>query len=820
MSVEPEPQPVPARDPDLSDLVDASIRRVEDHRILTGEAKYIADFGNDETLHAALLRSPHAHARIDTIDVSRGEDHPGCVLVLTGEDLAAEYDPMGCGITAFEEWPLAVDRVRFAGEPVALVVATDRYVAEDVVQRIDVSYDRLDAVVDVREARKDETVLHKDVGTNVAAAEVFEFGQVDDAFETADHVVERTYSWERATGLPLETAGVVAEYDSETDSFDIFSNMQLHTHPGRNTLPQVLGYDPSAVRLHCPEDIGGSFGTKITSLQRYCYLAAVASRKIGRPVKFIEDRVENLQGGDVHGSDREYEVRLAVDDDGSIRGLDMSFLDDFGAYPRFSIHSVIKPLAAVCGPYDIEHIRYGYEIVLTNKTCQTVYRGYGMPQHTFALEKIVDDAARELGIDQTAFRRRNYIEPDQMPFKIPSKNVYDSGDYPAALDRLIDVIDEKERREGGLLDPSTVAERRKEGKYRGTQPSVFLEPSTGGNDWPDRMRMEDPIESFSRDQVDEPPEHFRAEVHPDGTVTASLGTDSAGQGHQTLVTQLLSDELGIPIDDIEVDYLHSGQVPNEMGSAASRMTVMLSGAVAGLSQELTANLKRLAAVEMDCPVEVLEYERGAVINPADGARLTLGELATVDQEDDGTLTSLTHEYGFPGTDVDDFDDAYVNKLPIFATTAFSVNAPIVEVDVETGAVDILRYYTLHDAGTAVNPMMLEGQVHGATAHGIGLALLQEFQYNDIGQPVTTTLFDYLLPSIDNIPEMVLLQSETPSPFTVNGSKGAAEGGTIAAPAAVAISVNAALEPLDSDIDRIPISPKYLRARLRGSGSTE
>ncbi|USZ69915.1 xanthine dehydrogenase family protein molybdopterin-binding subunit (plasmid) [Halorussus salilacus] len=788
------------------------LRRVEDRRILTGEAEYVHDRAPEGALHMALYRSVHAHAEIEEIDASAAEDHPGCHLVLTAEDLKAEYNPMPAGLEGFEEWSLADGKTRYVGEPVVAVVADDRYVAEDAVDLVDVRYETLDPVVDPREAREDETVVHEAFGSNVADHEELAFGDPEEAFEEADHVVEGSYSWGRISGVPLETAGVVADYDDDSDSFDIDCNIQLHTLVD-DTVYETLGYDPDDVHLDVPPDVGGSFGTKI-AIHRYCCLAAMASKELNRPVAFVEDRIENLQGGDMHSTEREYDVKLAVDDDGTIRGLDFWFVDDFGAWPRYPVNQVLKPLSVLTNAYDVRDARYEYDLVLTNKTCQTAYRGFGVPAHLYALEMIVDEAAAEIGLDPDVLRRRNLIESDQMPYELPSKNVYDSGDFPAAMAHVRERIEQE--RDGGLLDPETVAEKREQGKYRGVRPTVHIEPGVSGSDWTDRQRSDrEGLDDRDREDVAELPEHLRAEIRDDGTVRAYLATDSSGQGHQTLVTQLLADELGILPSDVEVSYLDSAEAPTEYGSAASRMAVMVSGAAQGLGRTLAENLEALASEVWDCPESEVTYRDGAV-ERAGGETLSLAGLAQRDRErpGDDRLTRASYDYEHPATQLADFDDALARKLPVYPTAAFAANAPVVEVDVQTGEVEILKFYSLRDCGTQLNPMIVEGQAHGGLAQGVGAALLEEFGYDESGQPQAITMFDYRLPSIENVPEMELDHSETPSPFTATGAKGTGEGGMIDGPASIACSINAALEPLGVSADRIPFTPDRVRERVR------
>jgi len=803
--------------------------RVEDHRILTGEAEYIHDITPENCLHMALVRSMHAHAEIVSIDTEEAEAHPDCELVLTAEDIKSEYNPMPTGVgriatgedgepAALPEWALADEKVRFVGEPVVAVVASDRYAAEDIADLVDVEYEAMDAVADGMAAREDEVVLHESVGSNVVDNERLEFGDPDAAFEDADHVVEGEYTWGRISGVPLETAGAVATYDEESDSFDIDCNIQLHTLVD-NMIYETLGYEADDVRVNVPADVGGSYGTKI-GIHRYCCLTSMASQQLERPVKFEEDRLENLQGGDMHSSDREYQMRMAVDNDGTMRGLDVWFVDDFGAYPRYPINQVLKPLSVLTNSYEIDDVTYEYDLVLTNKTSQTAYRGFGVDPHIYALEMIVDEAARALDMDPTEFRRRNLIRPEQMPYTLPSKNLYDSGDYPATLDRIEEII--ADERDGGLLDPEVVAAKREEGKYRGVQPSVIIEPGASGSDWTDRQRTDkDDLATRSRDEVEELPEHLRAEIREDGSVHAFLATDSSGQGHQTLVSQLLADELEVLPSDIEVGYLDSVDAPTEYGSAASRMAVMLSGATVGVAERLLANVEELAADHWGVSTDDVTYHDGTVDRLGGNDSLSLAEIAELDAETnaaDERRTRVSYNYNHPATDLEEFDEALTSKLPVYPTAAFGANAPIVEVDVNTGSVEILAFHTVRDCGTMLNPMIVEGQAHGGIAQGIGAALLEEFGYEENGQPQAITLFDYLLPSIENVPEIQMEHTETPSPFTETGAKGVGEGGMIDAPASIATSINAALDPLsvEEPASQIPVAPDHLRKKLRES----
>jgi len=369
--------------------------------------------------------------------------------------------------------------------------------------------------------------------------------------------------------------------------------------------------------------------------------------------------------------------------------------------------------------YEIDDVTYEYDLVLTNKTSQTAYRGFGVDPHIYALEMIVDEAARALDMDPTEFRRRNLIRPEQMPYTLPSKNLYDSGDYPATLDRIEEII--ADERDGGLLDPEVVAAKREEGKYRGVQPSVIIEPGASGSDWTDRQRTDkDDLATRSRDEVEELPEHLRAEIREDGSVHAFLATDSSGQGHQTLVSQLLADELEVLPSDIEVGYLDSVDAPTEYGSAASRMAVMLSGATVGVAERLLANVEELAADHWGVSTDDVTYHDGTVDRLGGNDSLSLAEIAELDAETnaaDERRTRVSYNYNHPATDLEEFDEALTSKLPVYPTAAFGANAPIVEVDVNTGSVEILAFHTVRDCGTMLNPMIVEGRPTAASHRG-------------------------------------------------------------------------------------------------------
>jgi carbon-monoxide dehydrogenase large subunit len=796
--------------------VGRGVERREDFRILTGRAEYIHDKVTPDDSRMVLVRSEHPHARLLDVDTSAAEAHPDCELVLTGEDIHPAYNHMPCGIEAYDEPALAYDRVRFLGEPVCLVVATDQYAAEDIRDLVDVEYEPLDPVVSPFAAMDDDTVLHEEVGTNVADGERFEFGDPDAAFEAADNVVEREFSYGRASGVPIETSGVIGEYHPSSDEFTIDANLQVHTLVA-DQVYETLGYEKDEVAIRTPADIGGSYGTK-SNMHRYCALAAIASKALGgQRVAFVEDRAEYLEGGDVHSSEREYTVRIGIDDDGTIRAFDFWFVENFGAYPRSpAVEQVLKPLSCVVGPYDVQSVVYDYRVALTNKTAQSPFRGYGVPPHLFVLEAIIDAAAADLdlGLDGGDIRERNLIQPDQQPYQLPSKNVYDSGDYPAILRKAKEKLDEQERQPGGLLDPDVVAAKREEGLYRGVRPTVAIEVGGSFAGWSIRQETpEDVLAAMGRDDARGIPETLRVRVMDDGGLRADLATNSSGQGHQTIVSQLLADEFGIDMESITVGYRDSAEAPKDYGAAGSRMAIMVSGAALGAGEDLRHQLRTLASDEWGCPLEDVRFSDGAVHGPA-GQTLSLAELARLDgQGDDRTATVVEHSYQHPVMKHEEFDDALAAVLPAYASASFAVNAPIVEVDAETGDVEVLKYYTIRDAGNMINPTIVEGQAHGGIVQGVGVALQEEFVYDEDGTFKSDSLFEYTLPSIRDVPDIEFDHQETPNPFTELGVKGVGEGGMIDAPAGIAASINAALDPFGVVVDQLPFTANRAKRRI-------
>ena len=784
--------------------VGRSIRRVEDPKFLRGRGGYVGDLVLPRMLHAAVLRSPHAHALITRIDAAEARRLPGVIAVVTGADAAELCDPMPDfgPDPSRHTWPcLAHDRVRYVGEGVAVAVADSRYLAEDALELIDVEYEPLTPVVDPERALDAGAALvHEPLGTNLAYERAFDFGDVDADFEAADVVVRDRLRWHRSGGQPLETVGAVADYDPGTEMMTIHANSLTFTSY-LFLLAQTLRIPANKLDMR-PLPAGGSFGSKFWAVKA-SVIAGMCSRLTGRPVSYVEDRVDNISNCDHHGSDRVYDVELAVMRDGALRSLKIDTIDDYGAYIQFGVGHHGNALAQVVGPYRIGSVRYHLRAVLTNKCQQGAYRGFGSEVNNWMLEVMVDKAARELGIDPVEMRRRNFIRPEEFPYFIPTGNVYDSGNYGEVLDTALRLGDYAHwRREQERL--------RGEGRYLGIglitcqERSVFS--ATEFWFWFDQPTA--PVTSM--------PESVTLKVDATGGVTATLYSCAFwGNSPETVVAQLVAEELDVEPHRVSVVYQGSSQGLPATGPGGSRATVMLAGAVQGASRKIKDKAFRVAAHLLEVSPEDLEWDDGGVrVKGSPENRKSLAEIALAVHlfkhslpEDVESGLEESKVYDHPYTTMPSADRTNLGVFYPFMGHACHI--PVVEVDVETGAVTFLHYAAVHDCGTLVNPRSLAGHIVGGTAQGIGTALYEEYVYDPQGQLLTSSYMDYLIPSAMEVPELAVGHVETPSPYTPHGIKGGGEGGRMMAPAAVCVAVNDALAPLGARITTLPMTPERI-----------
>ncbi len=776
---------------------------VEDRRFVRGKGRYINDVELPGMLHMTVAASPRAHARILSIDVEAARNAPGVVAVLTGQNLAERTEPIPQNLVLphIRWYALAVDKVRYAGEWVAAIVATSRAAAEDAADLVTVEYEDLPPVVDPEEAMQPgASLVHDGAGSNVAWHDEFTWGEVDAAFEKAAHVFRYRYRWNRHSGVPLETFGAVAALDPSGQMLELWASHQ--TPSLDHEIARVLRWPSHRVRVHQDVDIGGSYGVKRGNKQ--IHLTAFAAVATGRPVKFIEDRLQNMTAGDSHGPDRVFRIALAANDDGVVDAITIEILDDVGAYVGRGALQFSKPITAVVGPYRIRNVRYGGYAIVTNKTNQAPYRGFGQGPHNFILERSLDRMARALGIDRVEIRCRNYIAPDAFPYRIPSGSEYDSGNYPGAMNLALQTsaFQRIEREQ---------ARARAEGKLVGIGVAGCLEPS-GGNQ---------AIFAFMNPHtVGMAPETVRLHVDQEGHVVATIGFQSAGQGHESMVTQILCDELGVAPEKVTV--VRGDSLSGILGATpiGSRMTLMLTKALLQAVAKVKAKMIAIAAFNLDAHPDDVEWQDGKLfIRDIPSQSLALIEIAQIayrhqtrlpdDMEPGLTETAVAKVMG-GGQGLDE-----QRRMKFgFPSYAFSVHVPVVEIDPETLQVKLEQYHVVHDCGTVINPLTVAGFVYGGIAHGIGAALFEQFSYSPEGQPLAGSLMDYLMPTIAEVPPIELAEQVTPSPLHPYGSKGTAEGGYMTAPAAIASAVEDALQPLGIEITEIPLSPDRLFDLLR------
>lgn len=787
-----------------------SMKRVEDPRLLTGSGVYIDDIHLPKMAHAAVLRSPHAHARIVAIDTSRAKALPGVILVMTGAEAAGKTGPLPCFANPpVKQMCIAVDRVRHVGEPVAAVVAESRYIAEDALDLIEVTYDPLPVMSDPEEAMRarGDGVLHPERGdTNIALHRTLDFGPVDEDFAAADHVIRRHLRWPRSGAQPMETVGAVAEYAAGTGKFTIHANTSMYNYVGW-LVGASLGVPAPKLNI-VPTLAGGSFGSKIFT-HRVMTIAATLARACGRPVKYIEDRIDNMTACDAHGCDRIYDAELAVKD-GVMTGLRLRVIDDYGAYFQFGVGQHGNALSQVTGPYRLSSVRIDLTAVLTNKCQQGAYRGFGSDVGNFVLERMVDAAAAELGEDPVEFRRRNFIRPDQFPYLIPTGNMYDSGNYAAVLDKALGLLDYAGWRK-------KQEEARRQGKYIGIGIATCQERSvfSATEFW-----MLDAEPGFA---LTSSPEGVTLKMDPTGKVYVALQAPFWGNSPETVATQVLAEKLQIDPQDITVTYSDTDHGINGTGPGGSRYTVMVAGAVVGAAQQLKEKLIRVASHMMETDAADLELRDGKVgVKGVPGMEKTFAEVALhahyfrLSMPDDPGLTSgldAAQVYDHPVTTPPSPDR---KNLGIFyPIMGHMCHLPVVEVDIATGKIRFLAYVAVHDCGTLVNPMTLAGHVRGGVVQGVGTALYERYQYDANGQLLTANFMDYLIPTAHEVPEEIVVgHVETPSPFTEYGIKGGGEGGRMGAPPALASAVEDALRPLGVTIDALPLTPGNLRTLIR------
>jgi len=795
-----------------------SMKRVEDPRLLTGKGKYIDDIVLPNMAHAALLRSPYAHARIKSIDTSRAKALPGVIAVVTGREMAEKTGPTA----SFSSPPvvqhaMAVDKVRHVGETVAAVVAEDRYIAEDALELIDVEFEELPIVTDpmLQAQARGDAVLHPERGeSNVAMDRTFTFGPVDDDFARAEVIVRRKLRWNRSEAQPIETNGAIADYDEGTGKLTVYCNTSMYNYVGW-LCSASLGIPATHLNL-VPVIAGGSFGSKLF-LHKIIVLTASLSRIAGRPVKFIEDRLDHMTTADVHGCDRVYDAELALKRDGTMLALRYTVVDDYGAYLQYGYGTHGNTFAQIVGPYRINSVQARVVAVLSNKAQQGAYRGFGSEVSNFVIERLTDAAARELGLDVVEIRRRNFIRPEEFPYLIPTGNLYDSGNYEKVLAEALRMFDMEGWR-------AKQAAARQQGRHIGIGLVTCQERSTFSA-----------TEFWSLNPPDQAgftltssPEAVSMRIDPTGKVFVKLNSPFWGNSPETMATQIVAEALTVEPSDISISYADTDSGFNGTGPGGSRYTVMLAGAVVTAVKTLRGKLFKLAGHMMECAEGDLELRNGKIgVKGVPAMEKSVAEVAIASHyfrlsfpntPEFASGLETTAVYDHPLTTMPAADRSHLGiYYPIMGHMA---HATAVEVDSATGKVSILDYVAVHDCGTVVNPMTLDGHVRGGTAQGIGTALYEHYRYDESGQLLTASLADYHMPTAHEMPADIRIgHVETPSPFTEFGIKGGGEGGRMATPAVLAQAVEDALSPFDVRIDEVPLTPIRLRELVRSAGKT-
>ena len=777
--------------------VGRSLLRREDRRLLTGRGQFIADLELPRMLHAAFIRSPLAHARIRSVDLSRAAQAPGVALALSGTDLVRLLPPLpDTQLSLPSKWMsrvqhefhnpqqpgLAHDKVRHVGEAIAVIVAESRYAAEDAAELVTLDLEPLPAVVSSEAAlASGAPLIHEHLKTNLFGAFSISKGDVAATMARAPHRLQRRFYHHRYAAMPIECRGVAALHDPRTDTITIWSATQV-VHWVRREVAAILGLPEARVRC-LALDVGGGFGVKGHVYPEDLVVPFLA-RRLSRPVRWLEDRHEHLLSA-AHSRDQLHEVEISFDGDGHILALRDNFIVDCGAWNPIGGGVPYNTAAHLTGPYKIEHLAVSARTAATNKVPNTAYRGAGRPEAVFAMERIIDLVAGSLGLEPAEVRQRNMIGAEEMPYNagIAYRDgepiVYDGGDYPGGLQKALDAI-------GGVAAfRRRQHEARQEGRYLGLGIGCYVEGTGVG-----------------------PFEGATVRIDPSGKVHVSSGAASQGQGMETIFAQIVADMWQVVPDDVVISLADTAVIPSGSGTFASRSTVTLSAAIHHASEGLREKAFAIAANLLECAPADLELRDGGIgVVGVPGAAVSLAKLANAARPG--------WDHGRPqGVDAGLEETHYWE--PPTVTWSYAAHVAIVEVDPEIGRVGIEKYAVAHDCGVVVNPLLVEGQITGGTAQGLGGILLEEIAYDPEGQLLSGSLADYLVPTACDVPEMVLVHQHSPSPLNPLGVKGVGEGGAVAPPAAIANAVCDALSPFGAEFNTTPIKPEQVVKTVRSA----
>ena len=774
-------------------LFGARVTRVEDPALLSGRGRFVDDIDLPGALQACFVRSPYAHATIKSVDAAAARAMPGVHAVLTAEDLPERMRseripnlmPNPAARFMRTQHGLPPNEVCFVGHAIAVVIADTRYEAEDAAAMVAVDYDVLPAVEDGREAIKPGSPrAHTDLDDNVMAALSMGYGDVDAAFAGAPHVFEDAFWMHRGSGMPMETRAVAARLDPRSGVVTVWSATQT-PHLGQRILADLLDRDIDTIRMIAP-DVGGGFGLKAPFYPEEAVIPAAAIM-LGRPVKWSEDRRENFLAS-AQERDQYWTLGVAVDPNGKILGLRGSMLQDAGAFMPWGMVMPAIAVTTVPGPYVIPSYRLDTTVAVNNKPPLAPVRGAGRPQAVFAMERLMDRVARELKIDRAEVRRRNFIQPQQMPYFVGltlgngKPLVYHGGDFPNGQAAAIKAA-------GYDGFPARQEKARLEGRYIGIGLANYVEGTGLG-----------------------PYEGATIRILQNGKVTVATGATTQGQGTRTMLTQVVADRLGCRMEDVIVTIGDTGAIPMGVGAFASRQAIASGSAAHTASLAVRKKVVDLAARVLAVAADDIDVEDGrAIARGGNKPSISFGELARLAQ-------------GMPGVSFAEGQSAGLEQTEYFypPQSSFCNGTHICEAEVDpmTGGVTLIRYTIAHDSGTLINPMIVDGQVHGGTVHGIGNALFEWMKFDADANPLTTTFQDYLLPTAPEVPMFQIVHIETPNPLNPIGVKGAGEGGAIPSPAAIVSAIEDALSPFGVRFNEMPLTPEKIVSALREAGAYE
>jgi carbon-monoxide dehydrogenase large subunit len=767
-------------------VIGKRVKRVEDPRLLTGQALFVGDVNLPDMLYAAFFRSDYAHAKIISIDIQPALEIPGVVAIYTAEDMGDAWEPGPPLVSppptlenvvfhSRRQVPLVKEKVKHAGEIIAVVVAESRYIAEDAVEEIMVDFEPLPAVVDLEKCmEKDSVLVHDDLDSNLAAHLKQSKGDYEGARKEADLVIKRRFELDRGAAAAMENRGIVADWDQKNQHLTVWDATQSPI-PIRNGLAARLGLRTHQVRVVAPF-VGGGFGPKIMMFYSEEMVLPWISMKLGKPIKWIEDRRENFYAT-TQERQQIHEVEMALSKEGRILGISQKIIHDTGAYDPYGLTTPLNSQSHSMGGYDVKNYSSDLTVVFTNKTIVTPVRGAGRPQGIYVVERLLDIASRELGLDPMEIRRLNFIPPDAFPYNheiidqafVPL--VFDSGNYEAAFNKALeelgyeDFINEEQPR------------LRAEGKHVGIGVVPFIETTGVG-----------------------PYEGARITVEPSGKISAATGVGTQGQSHMTSFAQIIAEQLGIEVSDVSLVSGDTAEFHWGTGTFASRGAVVVGNAVHAAAKDVRHKVLKLASKILETPEEELELEDGTVrVADIPEKSISLGELALLANPLRGAVE--------PGTEPGLESTKYFG--PAFGATAFGVHGMILEVDPETMMIKIKKYVTVEDCGTMLNPLVVEGQIHGGVSMGIGNAYYEKLHYDENGQLLNASLADYLIPGSTEMPHIEVYHMNTPAPNNELGTKGVGEAGAIPVPAVFAQALENALPDYDLEILETPLSPNRL-----------